>query len=304
MPERRPSQARRGARRRVPPSRPQFRLIALTIALPALALLAASAWFILRDRMAGSSAPLPVLKASVPKATSPIAQKAAIPERPRSAGVIVLILDDVGFQRELVEQAAKIDSELSFAVIPGAPQAEQLGRWLQTRGFEVLCHLPMEPENFPAVSPGNNAILTSLSGAEIRRRTLAAAESLPFARGVNNHMGSRATVDERVMREVLGILKGRNMYFVDSRTSNQSKGFAMARAEKIPAAARDIFLDNIQTERAIRIQLAQLVALAEKRGLAVGIGHVYPQTIRVLAAEVPKLKKRGFRFARVSEVVH
>jgi polysaccharide deacetylase 2 family uncharacterized protein YibQ len=64
-----------------------------------------------------------------------------------------------------------------------------------------------------------------------------------------------------------------------------------------------VFLDDVASESAVRRQLAELAEAAEKRGVAIGIGHPYPVTMRVLAEELPELKARGFRLIRASEVV-
>ena len=42
--------------------------------------------------------------------------------------------------------------------------------------------------------------------------------AVPLATGVNNHEGSRATADDRVMRDVAAVLAQRHLFFIDSRT--------------------------------------------------------------------------------------
>ncbi|HET8797987.1 MAG TPA: divergent polysaccharide deacetylase family protein, partial [Thermoanaerobaculia bacterium] len=77
----------------------------------------------------------------------------------------------------------------------------------------------------------------------------------------------------------------------------------VARELRVRTAARHVFLDDLATESAVRKQLAELAAAAESRGLAIGIGHPYAVTLRVLEAEMPRLRAEGFRFVRASEVV-
>jgi len=125
---------------------------------------------------------------------------------------------------------------------------------------------------------------------------------VPHARGVNNHMGSRATADRRVMESVLGALP-KGMYFIDSRTSSGTLAASMARSMNIRTASRSVFLDDVAKDDAIRAQLRALMQAANEHGSAVGIGHMYPSTIRVLTAEAPQLRAAGFRFVRASEIV-
>jgi polysaccharide deacetylase 2 family uncharacterized protein YibQ len=233
--------------------------------------------------------------------TGTAARSATIPG-PGHAGDIVLILDDIGFDHQRLSEAMAIDPDLNFAVLPNGSRSAESAAALNSRGFEILCHLPMEPDGFPHVSPGEGAILTSMSDDEIREATRRNIGGVPHARGVNNHMGSRATADRRVMRDVLEALP-RGDYFIDSRTGRGSVAENTARSMKIPTAARDVFLDDVQSEPAVRQQLAELVARASAGSVAFGIGHIYPVTVRVLAAEVPALRARGYRFLRASQGV-
>jgi polysaccharide deacetylase 2 family uncharacterized protein YibQ len=193
-----------------------------------------------------------------------------------------------------------LDPNVNCSILPNGTKSAELAERLNDRGFEILCHLPMEPRGNHA--PGRNAILTSMSNDEIARVTRENVESIPHARGVNNHMGSRATTDRRVMTNVLGALP-RGMYFIDSRTIGGSVAAEVARELNVRTATRNVFLDDEATESAVRRQLASLARTAEERGVAVAIGHPYPVTMRVLAAEIPALRARGFRLVRASEVV-
>ena len=219
-----------------------------------------------------------------------------------SRGNIVLIIDDVGFDRQPLDAAMRIDPNLNFSILPNAQHAQKFAEELHQAGFEVLCHLPMEPVDYPRQSPGANAVMTSMTDADIARTTRDDIAAVPYAAGVNNHMGSRATSDVRVMRAVLTSLP-KGMFFIDSMTSSRSIAQRMAREMRIPTAARQVFLDDVQDEASVRRQLTQLTADAEQRGMAIGIGHMYPVTVRVLSESAPELRAKGFRFIRASEAV-
>lgn len=221
---------------------------------------------------------------------------------PRHRGDIVLILDDVGFDHQPLAEAMAIDPNVNFAVLPNGKRSTEFATTLHGRGFELLCHLPMEPEGFPRISPGDGAVLTTMTDAEIVEATRANVDAIHFARGVNNHMGSRATADRRVMTDVLGALP-KGMYFIDSKTTGSSVAGSVARAMRVKTASRSVFLDDVQDAAAIRRQLRELTKTAEARGVAVGIGHMYPSTVNVLAEEAARLRASGFRFLRASEAV-
>jgi polysaccharide deacetylase 2 family uncharacterized protein YibQ len=251
----------------------------------------------LRTALGGSPSSRFHEESALPRVTAK-KQEDAKPARHR--GDIVVIIDDLGFEGQPIERVMAIDPNLNASILPNGTNAAETAARFNARGFEVLCHLPMEPQG--NASPGANAILTSMSDDEIARATRANIGAVPFARGVNNHMGSRATADRRVMESVLGALP-KNMYFIDSRTSGRSIAFDLAREMKIRSAARQVFLDDVQSEAAVRRQLANLAEAAEQRGVAIGIGHPHAVTLRVLAAEIPNLRSKGFRFLRASEVV-
>jgi len=280
-------------RRRLSPRQSSFRTIALLTLIPVAALLGLLLWSFIALTV---RLPPPAAK---PKKLV-IHTTPAPPPPPR--GRIVLILDDVGFDHQPLSEAMRIDPNINFSVLPNAQHAEQFANFLHAHGFEVLCHLPMEPDRFPAVSPGPGAVLTSMSDVQIAKTTRASLRAVPYASGVNNHMGSRATADRRVMESVLGALPA-GMYFIDSRTTGTSVAEAVAREMRVRTAARNVFLDDVETDVAVRRQLQQLAHDAEEHGVAVGIGHKYPSTIRVLLADVPELRREGFRFTRASEAV-
>jgi polysaccharide deacetylase 2 family uncharacterized protein YibQ len=220
----------------------------------------------------------------------------------RHRGEIVLILDDVGFDHQPLAEAMTIDPNVNFAILPNARRSTEFAATLHGHGFELLCHLPMEPEGFPRVSPGDGAVLTSMTDAEIASATRANVGAIRFARGVNNHMGSRATADARVMTVVLGALP-KGMYFIDSRTTGSSIAASLAHSMRVKTASRNVFLDDVQDVAVIRRQLDALAQTASSRGVAIGIGHMYPSTVQVLTEDAPKLRAEGFRFVRASDAV-
>ncbi|MBV8519373.1 MAG: divergent polysaccharide deacetylase family protein [Acidobacteria bacterium] len=215
-------------------------------------------------------------------------------------GSIVLIIDDLGFEGQPLDRLMSLDPNVNCAILPNGTRVDEFAHELHARGFEILCHLPMEPQGHAA--PGRNAILTSMSDDEIARATRENIEAVPFARGVNNHMGSRATMDRRVMTSVIGAIPN-GMYFIDSRTIPGSIAANVARELHVRTAARNVFLDDVATDAAVRRQVAEVAHLAEEHGVAIAIGHPHPATMRVLAEELPALRARGFHLIRASEVV-
>jgi uncharacterized protein len=287
-------------------SRSSFRSIAALTILPVAGLLVFFGWLLVRKAAPPVSASLASVVSPRPDvhphpALSHSAGEGA-KQRVRAGPSIVIIIDDIGYDDARINRAMSIDPNLNFAVLPNSTRGAEVAERLNNRGFEILCHLPMEPRN-ANISPGENAVLTSMSDREITDATRANIAAVPHARGVNNHMGSLATADRRVMTDVMRALP-RGMYFIDSRTGGRSVAADVAREQNVKTATRQVFLDDVQTEASVHRQLAELSATARTKGVAIGIGHPHDVTLRVLAREVPQLRAKGFRFVRASEVVN
>ena len=148
-----------------------------------------------------------------------------------------------------------------------------------------------------------NTLLTTISASKIIHVLDQAFSEIPYAKGINNHMGSKATGDARVMRIVLGYLKGHGLFFVDSMTAPKSAAHAVAKSLHEKFVSRDVFLDNDTDPALIQEQLLKLAHLARQNGVAVGIGHDRPNTIAVLKEVIPLLQEQGYDFVEVSDVV-
>ena len=161
----------------------------------------------------------------------------------------------------------------------------------RSRHHEVILHLPMEPQGYPGVNPGEGALLLSMSRDELLKGVRSALDSTPGVSGANNHMGSRFTENAGSMKIVLAELNGRGLYFIDSGTSPASSASGAAREVGIPFRKRDVFLDHNPSENAVRVQLKGLIRTARIEGTALGIGHPYGSTYRVLSGAAKQFQQ-------------
>lgn len=215
---------------------------------------------------------------------------------------LAIVLDDAGYSLPEVEKLADLPRSVAVAVLPNAPQSRAVAEELARQGREVLLHMPMEPLPNPAAGPGEGAVLVGQSPAEVERRLERALEVVPMARGINNHMGSRATADLATMQAVMAFVRRRGLYFLDSRTTPATVAEQTARAAGVPALRRDVFLDNVDEPDAVRRCLDDAVARARLEGSTLAIGHVHPTTIAVLEAELRSLPA-GVRLVRPSQLL-
>lgn len=208
-------------------------------------------------------------------------------------GRIAIIMDDLGRDRDTAQRLLQIDLQVTMAILPDLPSARAVAELAHRRGREVLIHLPMEPEGYPAVDPGAGALFVDLPPDEIRLRMDRYLQRVPYAVGANNHMGSRFTTDRQGMAIVLAKLKDAGMFFIDSRTTAHSIALAEATRQGIAASGRDVFLDNVEDVAAIGAEIDKLAALALQRGEAIGICHPHATTLKALREAVPRLQRRG-----------
>ena len=219
-------------------------------------------------------------------------------------GVIGLIIDDFGYRNDHVSNGfLQLPGKLTYAIIPGHDYSQLFSKKAYDAGYEIIVHLPME--NIGKTYGEEEYVLMSyFQDDEIKNRINKGFDLLPEAIGLNNHQGSRGTADSRVMTLVAGVIKEKKKFFIDSRTTNNSLAETTMRKYGVPTNKRDVFLDNELDEGKIKIQLLELADVSEEKGIAIGIGHVKPQTLNVLAKEIPVLQKKGFRFEFVSNLVY
>jgi uncharacterized protein len=217
---------------------------------------------------------------------------------------IALIIDDVGWNKEIIKNIEKINRPLTLSILPKAPYSKDIFNNLKNnRTFELILHLPMEPIP-PSQSFDKGLLKTSMSDEEIILQFNDDIKGFyPQVRGLNNHMGSLFTSDEEKMRVLLKEMQSRNMFFIDSMTSRKSRGYLLAKEIGLKTAKRDVFLDNKSNPEYIEKQVWELVDTAKKQGSAVGIGHAKKSTIDVLENVIPEIEKEGIEIVPISSLL-
>jgi polysaccharide deacetylase 2 family uncharacterized protein YibQ len=226
-----------------------------------------------------------------------------IPGKESRQAIVAVIVDDFGLHEiGNARRLRTIGQTVTLSVFPFQPFTAALVEFAASEGMPYLLHMPMEPHS-STENPGEGAIMVSDSDDAIRRKLSAAFESVKGAPGMNNHMGSRATEDIRIMETVMHYLRDNGRFFIDSRTSNRSVAFEVSQRIRVKCSVMAGYLDVIDERSAIRKRLFELVESAFERGPVIIIGHSRPFTIEVLEQELPRLAEQGVRFVGVEEVV-
>ena len=220
----------------------------------------------------------------------------AVPSGP----LVAIIMDDLGRSTYTAEKLIALSQHVTFSILPDEPHAAQVAEMAYAAGREVMLHAPMEPQGYPAVNPGKQALFVKYSSAEIRRRFDQFLAKLPHVSGTNNHMGSRFTEDAVALTPVMESLQEKGLFFIDSRTTGRSRAPAVARRFEVPTMSRDVFFDNVADVDAIVREIRRLESKARRQGMAIGICHPYPETLEALKRELPGLSDRGITVVPVS----
>ncbi len=220
---------------------------------------------------------------------------------PRGHPVIAIVLDDVGVNRAHAEAAINLPAEITLSFMTYANGVAGMAARAHARGHELMVHVPMEPVGEDN-DPGPNALKVNLTDAEILRRLRWGLDRFDGYVGINNHMGSRFTQDDRGMRLVMEELQRRHLLFLDSRTIANSVGERIAGEMGVAHVSRDVFLDDDMSGAAVEKQLAIAERVARETGQVIAIGHPHPATIAAIKAWLPRAKAQGFIIAPLSVV--
>lgn len=215
--------------------------------------------------------------------------------------IVAIVIDDIGYQHGEGERTLKLPGKLTVAVIPFTPFAKTLASAANQKNKEVMLHAPMQPKNLPRWGEG---LKDTMSENQLRSRFIDMINDIPNLVGINNHMGSGLTENGKIMSWLMSELPARQLYFVDSRTSPDSQAFNAAQKQGVPSYSRDVFLDHSRNVKDISRQLDILINTAKKQGMALGIGHPYPETLSVLEKRLPEFKAAGIEFVTVSELLN
>lgn len=223
----------------------------------------------------------------------------ALPPRP---ALIAVIIDDLGNSREEGQRVVALPGPVACSILPHTIDGPDIADRAHAAGKEVLLHLPMESVGDKPL--GTGGITLDMTEGQIRATVADDLASIPHLVGVNNHEGSLITQHPGDMAWILETLHSAGSYFyIDSYTSSDSVAYQIAREQGVPTARRNVFLDDVNTEAAVREQWDRLLKLAKRRGFALAIGHPRSMTLKVLEAELPNLAAHGITLVAPSKIV-
>ncbi len=217
-------------------------------------------------------------------------------------GYIFLIIDDMGRDIGIARAFISLMGDnVTFSILPYERFSRTIQKLCKEKHVSILLHMPMEPLDYPRANPGPGALFADMTPSKIRTLTIEALHRVPFAIGVNNHMGSKFTQTLTGMKTFLEVLKKQKLFFIDSSTTPFSVAEKLGRDIHICVYKRDIFLDNARDPLSIVFQLKKAEVLSKKKGWAIAIGHPYKETLQGITLWL-KTKDKGIRLVSVRDI--
>ncbi|MFO6299899.1 divergent polysaccharide deacetylase family protein [Rahnella selenatireducens] len=203
------------------------------------------------------------------------------------AAKLSILIDDFGYRQHEENQVLQMPKAVSVAIFPNAPDSQMMMNKAHQQGREILIHLPMAPLSKQPLE--KNTLTPSMSASEVKHIVDQAISNIPYAIGINNHMGSAMTSSLSGMENVMQAMNAHNLFFLDSMTIGNTQSVKAAQGTRVKVIKRNVFLDDVQNEAEIRRQFERAIQLARKNGYAIAIGHPHPTTVKVLQQMLPNL---------------
>jgi polysaccharide deacetylase 2 family uncharacterized protein YibQ len=225
---------------------------------------------------------------------------AEVATRPAGSPRLAIVIDDLGNDRAQANSLFRLSYPLTISVLPLEANSGEIAEEAHRRGYQVMLHLPMssnsgDREEAVELHPG-------MAPVDVDKTFAAMLDTVPYAAGVNNHEGSLSTADQKLMDELMPLLRQRDLFFIDSRTSARTVAETAAHAAGVAATRRNVFLDDEQSIPAIRKQFALAIRDAREKGSALAIGHPHPETLAVLNEMLPEAERQGVRLVFASDL--
>ena len=220
---------------------------------------------------------------------------------------MAVVIDDFGYNGEGTKEILSLDLPLTVAILPFSENSEKNKNEALKSNKEVIIHLPMEAKTGDKSWLGENPILVSSQNNEIKEIINEAFEIIDCAVGLNNHMGSAVMEDERILNVIFDEAYKKDLYFLDSKTTQSSLAKELSHAKGVFYLERDIFLDSTNSINVVKSNLKEAAKISLNKGYAIAIGHVGPEggeiTAKAIEELAPEIKKLGIEFVTLSQLV-
>lgn len=215
---------------------------------------------------------------------------------------LAIVIDDLGNDRAQADSLFRLAYPLTLSVLPRKADSTEIAEEAHRRGYEVMLHLPIASSS--GTSDEAVELHPGMAASAVESTFTAMLDTVPYATGVNNHEGSLGTTDQQLMDELMPLLRRRHLFFIDSRTTAATVAETAARSAHVPAARRNVFLDDEPSVPAVREQFDLAIRDAKEKGSALAIGHPHHETLEALDEMLPQAQRQGVQLVFASNLAH
>jgi uncharacterized protein len=214
---------------------------------------------------------------------------------------LYLVIDDTGYNLEQLKSYLDFPGMLTISILPKLQYSRESVALTIESGKDYILHQPMEALH--GENPGPGVIKNGMSNDQIVSVLTENIQTVPGIKGMNNHMGSKATAYVEVMNSLMDYLNRNNLFFLDSYTTTDSIAAKTAEKYGVVFYKRDIFLDNSNEKDKILEEIEKGLKIADSKGMAILIGHVWsPVLIEVLQEQYEAILDNGYTFKGLLEL--
>jgi len=220
---------------------------------------------------------------------------------------MVIVIDDFGEDRAGVDDMLSLDIPLTCAVMPSLTYSAQDATIAHEHGHEVILHMPLESTvNLPRSWYGPEMICTSDSPEIAIQKLKKAFDTVPFAQGLNFHMGAALPHNKTIVDEIVKYTTTHNLYFLDSKTDQNSIIKEVCQNNHANFLERDFFLEKhgSKSEYYAVQKLNEAIDVSKQKGYSIVIGHVGPEggltTYRAIKSMLETFKNRNVEIVPLS----
>ncbi len=215
--------------------------------------------------------------------------------------VIAVVIDDMGIAKKRTADIISLQAPLTASFLTYGADLDNQVKAAKKAGMEIMLHAPMEPYSNMDVAP--DVLTTKMSKEDVRLGLEKMLSKFSGIKGINNHMGSKFTENKDKMQVVMEVLKEKDLFFLDSKTTSHSVGKELAQKNGVSYATRHVFIDNKNQVDYILNQLKIAEKIAKRNGYAVAIGHPKSGTYEALKQWLPSLKEKKIKILHMSDIV-
>lgn len=209
---------------------------------------------------------------------------------------IALVIDDVGYDLPALRRILELGFPAAISIIPDAPYAKEAAEMAHKAGHVVMLHMPMEPANPHYRERMDDSFLRGdMTEEKMQSMLLDGLKKVPYAQGINNHMGSFLTSMPEQMAWVMQFCRDHQLFFIDSKTSSKSVASDVAARYGLVWGARRVFLDHSVKEDDMKQAWLSAENCAKRQGGCIVIGHPHAETLNFLEQKMTHVKPEMMR---------